>query len=147
MPMIHDAAFRDQVRSRLGSLRAELSPRWGTMTADQMLWHVSATFENALGRYAVAPVHIPLPRALVKFLVITVPWRKGKTRTAPEFIARERYDFEQERVRMLALIDEVASRPLAGPWRDSPFMGPMTGTDWSRLMGKHIDYHLRQFGL
>ena len=26
-------------------------------------------------------------------------------------------------------------------------LGPMTGTDWSRLQGKHLDYHLQQFGV
>ena len=48
---------------------------------------------------------------------------------------------------MLRLIDEIASKPIDDRWPDSAFPGPMKGRDWSRLLGKHIDYHLQQFGV
>lgn len=147
MPMIHDPEFRRTAVTRLQALTADSPRRWGTMTVDQMLCHVNRGMENSLGRLKVEPVHIPLPRPLLKFVILSLPWRKGKTPTAPEFVAKERYDFERERERTLRLIGEIAERPTSSAWPDSAFMGAMTGTEWSRLIGKHIDYHLQQFGV
>ena len=28
-----------------------------------------------------------------------------------------------------------------------PFFGRMTGEEWDRLLWKHLDHHLRQFGV
>ena len=146
MPMLHDPVFRESAKNRLQALRPDAGRQWGKMSVDQMLWHVNCGLENALGRYEVAKLKLPLPNAVMKFIVFNLPWRKGNTPTAPEFVAQGSHDFEKERGRMLVLVDEVAAKPLDGPWRDSAFLGPMKGRDWSRLLGKHIDYHLQQFG-
>jgi hypothetical protein len=147
MPSLHDARFRHTVRRRLTELRPDSSRRWGRMTVDQMLWHVNTALENALGRVHPKPMAFHLPKRLIKLLVLHVPWRKGKTPTAPEFVAKENYDFEHERARALKLIDEFMSRPVDGPWGRSAAMGEMTGCEWARLQAKHFDYHLKQFGV
>ena len=147
MPLLHDAATRDTIKSRVAALRPDSARRWGRMTVDQMLWHVNCGIENALGRYHVKEIRLPLPRLLVKFLVLNFPWRRGKTPTAREFLAKAHYDFAAEQARLLRLIDEVTARPLDAAWPDSSFMGPMTGKDWSRMGAKHLDHHLSQFGV
>lgn len=43
MPLLHDAAHREALRGRVGSLRPGSQRRWGKMTVDQMLWHVNET--------------------------------------------------------------------------------------------------------
>jgi hypothetical protein len=146
MPLLHDPVFRESAKARLRSLRPDAPRRWGTMTVDQMLWHVNSGLDNALGRYAVAPIRFPLPAFVMKFIVITLPWRKGKTPTAPEFVARTSHDFDQERARLFQLIDECTAKPMKSAWTDSAYLGRMTGRQWSRLLGKHLDYHLQQFG-
>jgi Protein of unknown function (DUF1569) len=147
MAMLHDPATREAIKARIVALRPDSPRRWGRMTTDQMLWHLNAGIDNCLGRHHVEPLRLPLPHALVKFVVLNLPWRKGKTPTAREFLAREQYDFEAEKAKLLHLIDEVTARPLDGAWPDSPFMGPMTGKDWSRMGAKHLDHHLTQFGV
>ncbi|HLG57208.1 MAG TPA: hypothetical protein VI485_17845 [Vicinamibacterales bacterium] len=146
MPMLHDPVFRESAKARLRSLRPDAPRRWGKMSVDQMLWHVNTGLENALGRYAVAKISFPLPSFVMKFIVISLPWRKGKTPTAPEFVASSTHDFEHERARLFQLIDECAAKPLDAKWNDSAYLGRMTGREWSRLLGKHLDYHLQQFG-
>jgi hypothetical protein len=116
------------------------------MTVDQMLWHVNCSLENALGRYDVKEQRIPLPFPVIKFLVLNLPWRKGKTPTAPEYVAKTNHDFSSEQAKLLKLIDEISAKPLDGAWPRSSFMGGMTGSDWSRLQAKHLDHHLSQFG-
>ena len=147
MPMIHDVQFREAAKKRLRALTPETRRQWGKMSVDQMLWHVNCALENALGRYPITPLRLPLPKFLLKFVVITLPWRKGNTPTAPEFLAAASHDFERERARMLALLDEFGGVPLDAQWGPSALLGPMTGHEWSRLQAKHVDHHLRQFGV
>lgn len=147
MSLLHDPGVRDAIKNRVAALRADAKRQWGRMTVDQMLWHVNCGLENSLGRYEVKEHPIPLvPNALVKWAVLTLPWRRGKTPTAPEFVAKQQYDFGAEQARLLHLVDEVTSRPTASPWPRSSFMGEMSGGDWSRLHAKHLDHHLSQFG-
>ena len=147
MPLLHDPATRDTIKSRVAALRADSTRRWGRMTVDQMLWHVNCGIENALGRYHVEEIRLPLPHSVLKFFVLNFPWRRGKTPTAREFLAKAQYDFAAEKTRLLRLIDEVTARPLDAAWPNSSFMGPMTGRDWSRMGAKHLDHHVSQFGV
>jgi hypothetical protein len=147
MALLHDPPVRDSIKQRVSTLRADAPRRGGKMTVDQMLWHVNCGIENALGRYEVRERKLPLPNSVVKFLVLNMPWRKGKTPTAREFIAKSHYDFTAEQTRLLRLIDELSAKSLDASWGNSSFMGPMTGRDWSRLQARHLDHHLSQFGV
>jgi len=147
MLLLHDPSVRDAFKQRASSLRPDSERRFGRMRVDQMLWHVNCGLENALGRYEVKDQKLPLPYSVVKFLVLNLPWRKGKTPTAREFLAKGTYDFTSEQARLLRLIDEVSAKSVDEPWGRSSFMGPMTGRDWSRLQARHLDHHLSQFGV
>lgn len=147
MPLLHEAETKNTIKRRIAALQPTTERRWGKMTVDQMLWHVNCSLENALGRYDVKDVWLPLPRAVVKFIILKLPIRHRSAKTATEYVAKERYDFEQERLRLLRLIDELTARPLDGPWRNNAFMGKMTGPDWSTLQARHLDHHLSQFGV
>jgi DinB superfamily len=145
MQTLHDASIRERLRQRVESLRPDREARWGKMSVDQMLWHVNGGLDMALGRMRCAPMKAPLPRPLMRFLVLAVPWPKGAP-TLPELQAKERYDFDAEHARCLTLLGALADEPIDGVWPDHPGMGPMSGRQWSALMAKHVDYHLTQFG-
>ena len=147
MPRLHDSATRSAIKSRLQTLKPDARGRWGKMTVDQMMWHVNTGLEIALGRVKAAPAKAPLPRPILRFAVLNLPWPKGRAQTFPEMVATGTYDFEAERKRCARLLDEFAAKELAGPWPDSPFLGPMSGGDHTRLQAKHVDHHLRQFGV
>src|SRR4029078_6598014 len=147
VPMLHDPAFCAAIKTRLKELGPTAERRWGQMRVDQMLWHVNCALENALGRRELEPQSFPMPKPLLKWMVINVPWRKGKTPTHPQLVAKESYNFERERQKTLQLVEEFVARPIhADSWGSSALMGHLTGTEWSRLHGKHLDYHLKQFG-
>src|SRR4026208_2126772 len=99
--ILHDPPVRDSIKQRVTALRADSARLWGKMTVDQMLWHVNCGLENALGRFDVKDQKLPLPNSVVKFLVLNLPWRKGKTPTAREFLAKGQYDFATEQARLL----------------------------------------------
>ena len=144
---LHDPPTKNVIKRRIAALQPSTERRWGRMTVDQMLWHVNCSLENAMGRYPVKEVRLPLPRAIVKFLILRSPLRHRNAPTAKEYVARERYDFTTEVERLGRLIDEFTARPLDAEWRNNAFMGAMTGRDWSRLQARHLDHHLSQFGV
>ena len=146
MPMLHDASYRAETVRRLRALRPDSPRRWGKMSADQMLWHVNCALENAVGTREIPAAKLPIPRALLKFIVMHLPWGKGNP-TAPELIASANYDFESERAKCIGLVESLASKSLAEPWSDHPAFGRMSGRDTSRLHAKHLNHHLTQFGV
>ena len=49
MPMLHDPAVRSSIEARLNSIRSDSPRQWGSMTVDQMLWHVNQFLAGAMG--------------------------------------------------------------------------------------------------
>jgi len=145
VPLFHDTAVRDALRTRVQSLTPDAPRQWGTMAVDQMLWHVNESLCSALGEKNHELIKGAIPAPLLKFIVVNFPWPKGAP-TYPGFVAGDRYDFAAELTRCLRLIDTFASRSIEGPWPDSPVFGPVNGRFVSRLQAKHLDHHLKQFG-
>ena len=145
MPTIHDDAYRAQLVQRIQSLSPDSTRRWGKMTVDQMLWHVNDAMALSLGELTVDAHKIPMPRGLLKFIVLNLPWGKGGP-THPAFVAKKSYDFAAEQKRCLQLIDKVSGKDLNGAWPEHPAFGPMTGKQVSKLQAKHLNHHLTQFG-
>jgi len=147
MAILHDPATRESIRARVQRLTPDSKRLWGKMSVDQMLWHVSTALEQPLGRIRFSKPIPFVPKRVVKFLLLNVKWPKG-AQTQPEILVTgERYSFEEQHRRCLALIEEFTSRPLDGPWPVSDTLGEMSGRDWSKLEAIHLDHHLRQFSL
>ena len=145
MTLLHDPSVRSSLEQRLARLKPDTRARWGKMSVDQMLWHVNQAMGVPLGETTIEENHVPLPRAVVKFMVLRLPWKKGAP-TNPAFIPKRQYDFEAERARCRLLIGKITARPIDGQWPLHPIFGPMSGRDVSQLQAKHLDHHLKQFG-
>lgn len=119
------------------------------MSPDQMLWHCAEAMEVALGKkpYGEMMKVPPLPKAALRFLLLRLPWPKGKLDTAPQFVAHDNYNFDAERARVLALIDEIAAREPGSLAQPHPVLGEQTMAYQARLQAKHLNHHLTQFGV
>jgi hypothetical protein len=146
MALLHDVATRTSIESRLGSLQPATRAAWGKMSAAQMLWHVNQSMASAMGQAELDPRRPPLPRALIKFMTLNLPWIKNAP-TNKALVARDDCDFSAEVTRCRRLLVEFTARPLDGPAQDHPVFGTMTVTDQSRLHAKHLDHHFKQFGI
>lgn len=146
MKMLHDPVHRAEVEKRLAALRSDSPRKWGTMSVDQMLWHVNRTLQLHLGEITAPRLRVPLPRSVMKFLVLNIPWPKGAP-TLAALVAKEQHDFALERQRCLELLDRFARRRLDEEWPENPIFGKVSGNDLSRLQAKHLDHHFRQFGV
>ena len=146
MPLLHNAGVRHTIKKRIEALRPDAQRKWGRMTVDQMLWHVNMPLKESLGEYSSPPNKVPIPRKMLRWLALTIPWPRG-ARTRPDMVAAAHHDFVLEKLRCLDLIDRFAHRDMNAVWPPSASFGEMRGTHWSRLHAKHLDHHLKQFGV
>jgi hypothetical protein len=146
-PLLHDTTTRDAIRARVKKISPTCTRQWGKMTPDQMLWHVNQGMAEALGQVRFSAFKAPLPPPLLKFMALRFPWPKGAP-TSPDLLADgKRPNLEAERARCLDLLEAFAAKNLADQWARSTAFGKMSGKDWSLLHAKHMDHHLRQFGV
>ena len=146
MPTLHDEGYRLQIINRMRSLHRDSPRRWGRMSADQMLWHVNGGLSMALGQMDIPPQKTPLPRPIMRLVALRLPWPKGLP-TMAMFVASGAYDFESERGRCFQLIEQMRAKPLDEDWPTHPLFGKLSGRHASRIQAKHLEHHLRQFGL
>jgi transposase InsO family protein len=151
MKNMFDASVADQVKTRLGKLEPQIERRWGKMTAPQMLAHCSMSMQWAVGE--LVPEKGPLPARLMGRLVKPMvfrndePLRKNSPTAKSLIVAGER-DLGIERDRLWGLIETFSKGGAAGCTRHPhSFFGTMTPEEWAILMYKHLDHHLRQFGV
>ena len=149
MPALHDPQCKAEILRRLNALRPDAERRWGKMSVAQMLWHVNEAMEGALGRIQMdaAKPPVPLPRPILRFLVLNAPWGKGAPTLKRWIPQHDRHDFAAEHARCVRLIEEITTKPMTDAWPDSPTLGRMRGSQVSRLQAKHLNHHLTQFGV
>ena len=68
--------------------------------------------------------------------------------TVPEFRVTDEPNFEAEKTKLIALVKRLSEGgPKVLTKNPHPFFGYMTTEEWDTLQWKHLDHHLRQFGV
>jgi hypothetical protein len=146
--LFHPSAA-DETCARLASLRPDSPRQWGTMTPAQVLAHCSRAMEMAVGDRKPKRMFIGrFVGPFIKRLAIgdESPLRRN-TPTAPDLVVSDNPDFPVEQRRLETLVRRFADGgPQAATTHPHTFFGSMTPDEWSVLMYKHLDHHLRQFG-
>lgn len=150
MKNLFEPATADEVKRRIATLRPDSQRHWGKMTPAQMAAHCAGFMEMAVGD--VRP-----PRMFIGRLIGPIAryfTLRGETRmprnspTVPGYSIADDRNFEKERDRLMRLVDRFASGgPAACTTHPHSFFGRMTAQQWAVLMYKHLDHHLRQFGV
>ena len=150
MKNLYDAACLQGLKQRLGRLQPESQRQWGKMNAAQAVAHCSTAMGWAVGD--TKPPRMFIGRiigGLIRSKVIgdDEPMRKNSP-TAPTLIITDERELEKERARLNGLLDRFAASGPAGCTKHPhSFFGPLKPEEWAILMHKHIDHHLRQFGV
>ena len=150
MKNIFDPKVNEELIGRVNQLKPETPALWGKMSVDQMLAHCCVAYEMAYTNkhHKPNPVVRLLLKAFVKKGVVNeVPYPKN-SRTAPAFIIADRKNFEEEKDRLIKYIEHTHSLGedhFEG--KESISFGALTAKGWNNLFYKHLDHHLRQFGV
>ena len=148
MHTLFDDAARAGILARIGALRADSPRGWGKMSPAQALCHCAITLEVVTGRLPMKQKFIGkvLGPFFRKKMLGPEPFSHNSP-TGPELVVSEPRDFARERERVVALIATFAAAgPDAASRYEHGFLGRLSGDEWGRLMHKHLDHHLRQFG-
>jgi hypothetical protein len=139
-------AERDSLLRRFEQLRPDAKPAWGSFDAPRMLCHLSDALRVAVGELPTVPQHSWLSRTFGRLFVVHTPLQPppGKVMTAPEMLSSRPADWQTD----LATLKQLAQRVSAGgATAVHPTFGPLTPREWAQLSWKHINHHLRQFGV
>ncbi|HEX7019389.1 MAG TPA: DUF1569 domain-containing protein [Gemmatimonadaceae bacterium] len=143
---------RETTLARLHALRPEARPRWGRMSAHQMVCHLADSVRMLRGDTHVTPTLRLRPRILVKWiaLYLPVPWPGGLP-TSPE-IDQARggtrpTTFDADLHELETLVSAIGETATQSAKRPHPVFGALSDADWLRWAYRHMDHHLRQFGL
>jgi hypothetical protein len=150
MKNLFEPSTAAEVKQRLEHLGPESQRQWGKMTAPQAMAHCSAAMQWAVGDTSAPRVFIGrIVGIMVKPILLgdDKPMRRNSP-TAKTLVMTHECDLARERERLRGLIDRFAA---AGPQgcttNPHTFFGRLTPQEWATLMYKHLDHHLRQFGV
>jgi hypothetical protein len=143
---LSNAIDRQELLDRLERLSPESARVWGTMTAHQMLAHLADWMLMAKGELETAPIKRVLRYPPLKQLAIYwLPFPRNVS-TAPELKSRKPSAWNVERDAVRAHVQSFENLDLE-PWPEHPVFGKMSGRAWCVFAYRHMDHHLRQFGI
>jgi hypothetical protein len=150
MMNLFDAAKANEVKARLARLSPDSQRQWGKMSPGQAMAHCVRSMESAVGNTRPPRMFIGrIVGGMVKSRVVAndEPIRRNAP-TAPDLVIRGERDLGAERERLTGLIDRFATGGATGcTTHPHSFFGRMAPEEWAILMYKHLDHHLRQFGV
>jgi hypothetical protein len=150
LPSIFDKKVHEEFIHRIDKLTLESTAQWGKMNVSQMLAHLNVSYDLAYERI------IPKYNFLMKFMLKTMVKKmvtnevtyKPNGRTAPVFVIADERDFIKEKTRLIENMNQAFNDGKSFfDGRVSVSFGKMTVQEWSNQFYKHLDHHLRQFGV
>jgi hypothetical protein len=149
MNNLYAPAGFDEVLARIDRLQPATQRKWGKMDVAQMLAHCANAMEMACGTREVKRGFIgrfigPRFRAMA---TSDKPFSRNSP-TGKELKIADAREFERERARLREGVHDFNQRGEARCTQlPHPFFGDLTPMEWSTLAYKHLDHHLKQFGV
>ncbi|AYY86182.1 DUF1569 domain-containing protein [Chryseobacterium indologenes] len=143
----HEAAAA--IIARVKNLSASHIPLWGEMTATEMLLHCNSCNRQIL-QESGAKNKTTLQQFVLRILALYIaPGFKKNSKGESRHDTKGKVDsddFGKQKTDFILLIElfSVTTRPLTIP---HPAFGNISTYEWGIAAYKHMDHHLRQFGV
>ena len=146
MDSIFEKKIAQRFINRIDILTSNSTGNWGEMSVSQMLAHCSAAFEdNSSGPNLITRLIL---RSFVRKIVIGNRPYKKNMKTAEAFVVTDDRDFNEEKMRLIRSIEKI--QELGTKYfenRKHPVFGNITIKEWNIFFSKHLNHHLKQFGV
>lgn len=150
MKSIFNPTDNREIIDRINQLSPITLSQWGKMTVSQMLLHCQQIIKVAHGTLELKPNKFLVfffGKSAKKKLMEPQPFGKGMP-TAKEFKISHEPDFETAKAELIALVETFSKEGYSCIKNmKHPFFGEMTIEEWDTLQYKHLDHHLKQFGV
>lgn len=138
----------DAIKNRIKKLTPTSVPLWGKMNVAQMLAHLQQPILVSFGE-------LKLKRGILGFLfgkmakkqmLADRPFKQNMP-TVKEFKVAPG-DFEKEKNTLISYLERfITEGPQIITKEAHPFFGKMELNEWDLLQWKHLEHHLKQFGV
>jgi hypothetical protein len=148
MPTIWDDSARQEILERFARITPAARPGWGKMNAIEMVRHCTLALDMMVGAAAVTPRNGLLRNPLLRYLIIHVlPWPNGAPTGRELITTGYKGKWESDTAALRRSLEAVASRGVNGKFEEHPAFGQLSGKSLGVLVWRHLDHHLRQFGI
>jgi len=150
MKSLFNSEAHEEILSRVNQLSESSERQWGKMRVEQMLHHCQFPLKISLGSYN--PNNKPnlmlklMGKFFKKSLYNDKLWRQGLP-TAKGLKVVDDKNFEEEKKVLVGLINDFHNEKTRKEWDPHPTFGSFTREQWGQMQYKHLDHHLRQFGV
>lgn len=148
MKSIFNSTDNQEIITRIQKLTPDTKALWGKMSVDQMLKHIN---DAVLVSFNEKELHVPfifrILGRLMKNTVLKQPKFSKNSPTAKEFKYNTNFDFEAAKNDLISNFSRFQEGEKTITCSKHPFWGKMNAEEWNNLQWKHVDHHLRQFGV
>nr|WP_299385701.1 DUF1569 domain-containing protein [Allomuricauda sp.] len=149
MKSLFDSGTVSEILGRIEQLSESSKREWGKMEVGQMLYHCQFPLRLALGKYKMKkpnPLMKLIFRSFKKGMYDDKLW-KPNLPTAKGFKVVEPKEFSKEKETLVNLVNDFHAEKSRTQWDPHPAFGEFTVQQWGQMQYKHLDHHLRQFGV
>lgn len=150
MKSLFETEAHKEILNRINKLKVGSKPKWGTMNVSQMMKHCHGPIEVAMGSKPLNTNIGFMKKLVLKLLKSSLynntPYRQGIP-TAPEFVVRDQPVFKPEKEQLVTLVNDFNGLKNKTDWVAHPLFGKLTAEQWGKAQYKHLDHHLKQFGV
>ncbi len=143
---LFDPTVKQEIIERINRLTPATQRKWGKMDVAQMLAHTQKPLGVAVGTHKLkGNFLLQLIGPFFKSqLYNEKPFRQNLP-TDKSFKIADQRDFAREKQGLIEMISIFSEDTMSG--EPHPFFGKLTKEQWSKGTWKHLDHHLRQFGV
>jgi hypothetical protein len=150
MKTLRNDTARSAIIDRLKRLKGDETALWGKMSVGQMMSHLVQTGELPFVD-SEADRSSFMSRTILKPLVLYVLPMPKEVKVSPTMDQQQKgrppVDFASDRELAIASIEKLGTLAADHKCLNHPFFGPMSAAEWATIAHKHIDHHLKQFGV
>ena len=150
LPSVYNKSEVEKLIDRINQLSSTTPAKWGKMNVAQMLAHCNITYEYVFDERNDHPNFFMkfILKLFVKNIVVGEKPYEHNGRTAPAFIITDEKEFDKEKLRLINYINDVVAKGQSYfEGKESSSFGKLNATEWNNMMYKHLDHHLKQFGV
>ncbi len=150
MKSLFEPTTQTEILDRIEKVTSSSEAAWGKMNVAQMLAHAAAGLEMASGM--IHPKRVFIGRIIGslfrKNYSNEIPFQQNSPTSMELVTLGQLKDFDLEKQRLLELVMKFSTGGEQGATKSlHPFFGTLTPREWGIGMYKHLDHHLRQFGV